>query len=254
MKKTKMVSLLRLLKEEVKKLVEAEDKIEDGGLEVSTEETPSDDFSDIDEELLQNLSSEYSQKLIEMKDKLAEEAFQKLVDKELLINTINGSVNVIITKAYWGWPRGWKRSRLAPLSHCSSRLRSQGNLVSKSARWLGTLGISSASCLACCSTSGSSREMSRPPKVTSTTSSIARAVWRLTGRMRRSRVTGTSRATARTIEPKSTSNTQRSSQASSPSTTRARKPIRMRAFMEGLVGVGVESMDQGCPESRLRAG
>jgi hypothetical protein len=102
MKKTKMVSLLRLLKEEVKKLVEAEDKIEDGGLEVSTEETPSDDFSDIDEELLQNLSSEYSQKLIEMKDKLAEEAFQKLVDKELLINTINGSVNVIITKAYWG--------------------------------------------------------------------------------------------------------------------------------------------------------
>ena len=152
------------------------------------------------------------------------------------------------------WPRGWKRSRLAPLSHCSSRLRSQGNLVSKSARWLGTLGISSASCLACCSTSGSSREVSRPPKVTSTTSSIARAAWRFTGRMRRSRVTGTSRATARTIEPKSTSNTQRSSQASSPSTTRARKPIRMRAFMEGLVGVGEESMDQGCPESRLRAG
>jgi len=102
MKKTKMVSLLRLLKEEVKKLVEAENEFEDEGLEVSTEETPSDDFSDIDEELLQNLSSEYSQKLIEMKDKLAEEAFQKLVDKELLINTINGSVNVTITKAYWG--------------------------------------------------------------------------------------------------------------------------------------------------------
>jgi hypothetical protein len=102
MKKTKMVSLLRLLKEEVKKLVEAEDEFEDGGLEVSTDETPSEDFTDTDEELLQNLSSEYSQKLIEMKDKLAEEAFQKLVDKELLINTIDGSVNVTITKAYWG--------------------------------------------------------------------------------------------------------------------------------------------------------
>ena len=97
-----MVSLLRLLKEEVKKLVEAENEFEDEGLEVSSEENQSDDFSDIDEELLQNLSSEYSQKLIEMKNKLAEEAFQKLVDKELLINTIDGSVNVTITKAYWG--------------------------------------------------------------------------------------------------------------------------------------------------------
>jgi translation initiation factor 2B subunit (eIF-2B alpha/beta/delta family) len=98
MRKNKIKSLMKLLKEEVRLLVESED-LDDEGLDVDSDTT---DFTDLHEEDLQSLSDEYSQKLIEAKEKLADEAYQKLIDKTLTIETPDGSTNITITKAYWG--------------------------------------------------------------------------------------------------------------------------------------------------------
>ena len=157
-------------------------------------------------------------------------------------------------------PRGCRRSKVAPPISCSSRERSCGIwLVSVCSR-AGSWGMRLLSTWICSSTSGSSSAVSSQPTTASTTSSRIRAAGLVRGSRRRSRVIGTSRATASTTAPNNTSSTSRSSQASSPSTTRARAPSRVRPLMirwphstapKSLTSASPSS-DPGCRGSRSR--
>ena len=159
-------------------------------------------------------------------------------------------------------PRGCKRSQVAPPINFSSRECSRGMVLLRSCSRLGSRGMRMLSTWICSSTSGSRRAVSSQPTTASTTSSRSKAAGRDRGSRRRSRVIGTSRATASTTAPKRTSSTSRSSQASSPNTTRARVPRRVRPLTvrwcqrtaaDGSASA-LSSSDPGCRGSRPRAG
>ena len=125
-------------------------------------------------------------------------------------------------------PSGWSRSQFSRLAMLMFRSGSQGIRLLRRTSRAATAGASWPSWRTCSSTSGKSTWASprlRPARNTRTSS-------RARGRFRRSRVitrvVGTSRATARMMAPKSTSRTQRSSQASKPNTTRASAPSNAR--------------------------
>ena len=128
-------------------------------------------------------------------------------------------------------PRGWRRSHVPSAINCCSRSGSQSTwrarLLSRKAK----TGKRVVNCLICSSSSGSNSWPSTPPSNTSETSTTIKAAGRFRGRRRRSRVIGTSRATASTTAPNSTSSTHRNSQVSSPITTRASAPSTVRPFI-----------------------